>query len=62
MNRGPDKAADFFSVSRFRDVYYRPDIVRQALDDEGAEIQAADADIGQLLPPVVVSLAFTGGA
>jgi len=68
VNRGPDKAADFFSVGRFRDVYYRPDIVRRALDaedaadTEDAETQAAHTDIGLLLPPVVASLALTDGA
>ena len=59
VNRGPDKAADFFAVGRFRDVYYRPDIVRQALDHEAPE---TPANIGDLLPPVVVSLALDGGA
>ena len=59
VNRGPDRTADFFSVGRFRDVYYRPDIVRQAL---AAEAEAAPADIAQLLPPVVDSLALAGGA
>ncbi|MDA0231297.1 MAG: hypothetical protein O3B21_14070, partial [Proteobacteria bacterium] len=65
VNRGPDQAADFFSVSRFRNVYYRPDIVRRALDDEDAdatETQTADGNIGNLLPPVIASLALTGGA
>ncbi|MEE8171627.1 MAG: caspase family protein, partial [Alphaproteobacteria bacterium] len=59
VNRGPDKAADFFAVGRFRDVYYRPDIVTEAL---GLEAQGTRADIGQLLPPVVASLALAGGA
>ncbi|MFP6688085.1 MAG: WD40 repeat domain-containing protein, partial [Alphaproteobacteria bacterium] len=59
VNHDPDKAADFFSVGRFRDVYYQPDIVRRAL---GAVAEAAPADIGQLLPPVVASLALAGGA
>ncbi|MGP0092645.1 MAG: tetratricopeptide repeat protein [Xanthobacteraceae bacterium] len=32
VNRGWDKAADFFPVSRFRDQFYRPDIVQAVLE------------------------------
>jgi len=58
VNRGSEKSADFYAVGRFRDVYYRPDIVRRALD---AETVAAPGDIAELLPPTVASLVHTGG-
>ena len=32
VNRGPDKAADFFPASRFRDTYYRPDVIDRVLE------------------------------
>ena len=34
VNRGKDKAADFYPASRFREKYYSPDIVGKALYDE----------------------------
>jgi WD40 repeat protein len=33
VNRGWDRAADFYPVSRFRDKFNRPDIVQRVLDD-----------------------------
>ena len=64
VNRGRDNAADFFSVARFRDLYYRPDIVEKILGtlDEGGAMRRGDAETGRagqrkdlanLLPPVV---------
>jgi hypothetical protein len=64
VNRGKDKSADFFSIARFRDIYYRPDIVEKILGtlDEGQAIKRGDAETGRttkstdlaaLLPPVV---------
>ncbi|QWR78367.1 caspase family protein [Candidatus Magnetomonas plexicatena] len=64
VNRGKDKEADFFPVSKFRDTYYRPDIVSTVLDtlDEDKAIEQANAqsnikkkavDITETLPPVV---------
>ncbi len=64
VNRGKDAAADFFSVARFRDIYYRPDVVGRVLAalDEDAAVKAADAQAGrggerrevaEILPPVV---------
>ena len=32
VNNGKDRAADFFSASRFHDAFYRPDIVTRALE------------------------------
>ena len=68
VNRGPDEAADFFPVSRFRDRFYRPDIVERVLDtlDEATALAQADAEaqrktepttVTKLLPPVVTIIA-----
>lgn len=66
INRGFHRAADFFPMSRFRDRFYRPDIVKLVLAklDEKAAIDAANAasdrkpaplnpDVAELLPPVI---------
>jgi WD40 repeat protein len=44
LNRGWDQAADFFSASRFRERFNRPDIVRLVLDtlDEDAAVKQAN--------------------
>jgi WD40 repeat protein len=68
VNRGPDHAADFFPASRFRDRFYRPDVVARVLDtlDEATAVAQADAEarsktettaLTKLLPPVVTILA-----
>jgi hypothetical protein len=58
VNRGPDKAADFYSVNRFRDTFYRPKLVSRALELTG---QPATTGVDQMLPPVVASVALAGG-
>ncbi|HEY4863728.1 MAG TPA: caspase family protein, partial [Xanthobacteraceae bacterium] len=73
VNRGRDKTADFFSIARFRDIYYRPDIVEKILGtlDEGQAIKRGDAETGRttkstdlaaLLPPVVMINSPADGA
>jgi WD40 repeat protein len=68
VNRGPDQAADFFPASRFRDHFYRPDVVASVLDtlDEATALAQADSEarrktettsLTKLLPPVVTILA-----
>jgi hypothetical protein len=67
VNRGPDQAADFFPASRFRDRFYRPDVVSRILDtlDETAALAQADGEarpqadnaLTKILPPVVTILA-----
>ncbi|MDM8564817.1 caspase family protein [Candidatus Halobeggiatoa sp. HSG11] len=32
VNLGPNKAADFFSASQFRKIYYRPDVINNVLE------------------------------
>ncbi|MEJ5301270.1 MAG: caspase family protein [Thermodesulforhabdaceae bacterium] len=66
INRGPNKEADFFPISRFRSTYYRPDLslaILKTLDEREALKYAekewgkkADKDIvkpSEILPPVV---------
>jgi WD40 repeat protein len=64
VNRGQDAAADFYPASRFRDRFYRPDVVQKILDtqDEASALRQADAEAGRktvvkaiadVLPPVV---------
>jgi WD40 repeat protein len=49
LNNGLEKAPDFFPVSRFRSVYYRPDVVALVLSalDEKAALAQADAASGR---------------
>lgn len=68
VNRGKDQEADFFPASKFRDQYYRPDIVARVLDTldvaealkQANEVagrrtttQTAEELISQMQPPVV---------
>ena len=64
LNRGPDQAADFFPVSRFRSSYYRPDVIEEVLKtldlDEAVKLANLKAGIKEraravqeILPPVV---------
>jgi len=70
INRERNQAADFFPASRFRDDFYRPDIIAQVLatSDEQQAIRAAnqasgikshEVSIAQKLPPVVRIVAPT---
>lgn len=73
VNRGRDRAADFFPVARFRDTYARPDVVARVLDtlDEAEALRQADAarggarraaaDLAERLPPVIELLDPTDG-
>jgi len=65
VNRGQDKAADFFPASQFRERYYRPDVIAEALnalDSEQALVLASEnkrvseQNITEILPPVVTLL------
>ncbi len=65
LNRGPDEAADFFPAGRFRERFFRPDVIDRVLDtvDEGQAVKLADEARGlreapapalaQMLPPVL---------
>ena len=64
VNRSWDTVADFFSASRFREQFYRPDIVTRILDDLDEETAIVRADeqarrnrqqeeIRRNLPPVL---------
>lgn len=73
VNNGPDREADFFPVSKFRSVYYRPDVIDAVLDalDEAQALKLADLarakerqappPIEQIAPPVIQILAPADG-
>ncbi|MBD3167333.1 hypothetical protein GF324_12100 [bacterium] len=73
INRGVDKAADFYGASRFRDVFYRPDIIDETLQsfhtDEPAMVQGSIAatreasvvDVETILPPTITILSPESG-
>ena len=44
VNRGWDRAADFYPVSRFRDQFNRPDIVKRVLGDLDEDTAIAGAN------------------
>ncbi len=64
INNGKTVAADFFPASRFRDRFYRPDVVAHILEtgDEAEAVRLANAEAGRrtqatnivaVLPPVL---------
>jgi len=66
VNNSPDMASDFFPISRFRNTYYRPDMIEKVMEtlDEGEAIRLAneesgrkrpekDVSVKKMLPPVV---------
>lgn len=50
LNRAQNQASDFFSVGRFRDRYYRPEIIQSIVQtgDEGEAIRRAQAALAAL--------------
>ena len=78
VNQGADKAAAFYPASKFRDTFYRPDVISRVLDtlDVTEAVKLADAargkspnrspDIVQILntqaPPIVELLIGGAGA
>ena len=74
LNRGKDSAADFYPASRFRNQFYRPDVIAKVLStlDEGEAVRLANAETGRkadatpvqvqkVLPPVVELLSPAEG-
>ncbi|RKZ56601.1 MAG: hypothetical protein DRR08_21270 [Candidatus Parabeggiatoa sp. nov. 2] len=64
LNRGAEKAADFYNAAQFRDIYYRPDVIAKVLEtlDVQETVRLANQEKGLLdskttlvdiLPPVV---------
>ncbi|MEA3207971.1 MAG: hypothetical protein QOE70_1028 [Chthoniobacter sp.] len=49
VNRGKDRAADFFPAAKFRDRFYRPDVLARVLEirDVAAAVEAADKARGR---------------
>jgi WD40 repeat protein len=74
LNNGRDQAADFFPASRFRDKFYRPELICSAfgiLKKDGAPLQVAKetscpeptppVDLRKVLPPIVEILSPSDG-
>jgi Leucine-rich repeat (LRR) protein/WD40 repeat protein len=72
VNNGKDTAADFFPAGRFRDRFYRPDVLSKVLhtQDEAEALRLANAESGRrtqqtsiadVLPPVVSLLSHRHG-
>ena len=57
VDNGPDRAADFFPASKFRDRFYRPDVVSLVLKtlDEAEAVQQAEAATAQHEAPTTGS-------
>ena len=53
VNNGWDRAPDFFSVARFRDRFYRPDVIARVLDtlDTNEALRLADIQSGRGATP-----------
>jgi WD40 repeat protein len=69
INRGPDHEADFFPASRFRDRFYKPEVVSAVLKTLDTDKALAAAKVrpsvplaAEALPPVIKILAPTEGA
>ena len=74
LNRGRDHAADFYPASRFRNQFYRPDVIakllqtqeegealRLANEEAGRRIETAPVAVQTVLPPVVELLSPADG-
>jgi len=73
VNNGKDKEADFFPAGRFRDRFYRPDVIAKlfttydeeravALANEESGRKRVETDIKNILPPVITILSPFDGA
>ena len=73
INNGRDKSADFFPASRFRDRFYRPDVIAKlfttydedravALANEESGRKRVETNIQNILPPVITILSPFDGA
>jgi WD40 repeat protein len=50
VNHGMDQAPDFYPASRFRDRFYRPDVIQRVLRDLDVEAAVREADKAANLP------------
>jgi len=58
VNQGADKEALYYGASRFRDLYYRPDIIQTTLETLEVTKAPSRNEFAALLPPVVRILAI----
>ena len=74
VNQGKDQAADFYSIGKFREQYYRPDVISQVLNTldvkqalalankEAGARQQHTASLTSILPPVISILSPDTGS
>lgn len=73
INNGKDKSGDFYPVGRFRDRFYRPDIIAKifntydedmaiALANEESGRKRVESSIKDILPPVITILSPVDGS
>jgi len=73
INNGKDREADFFPASRFRDRFYRPDVIAKlfttfdeakaiALANEESGRAGEEEDVRKVLPPIVTILSPRDGS
>jgi WD40 repeat protein len=74
VNNGQDRAADFFTASRFRSTFHRPDVIDRVLktldealalqqvNEESGRRQVAEVSVRDKLPPVVTISSPVDGA
>ena len=73
MNRGRDEAPEFYTASRFRDRFHRPDVIDRVLQEldvdaavakagTPARVAAAPATVLDILPPTVAIIEPQEGA
>lgn len=73
INNGRDKESDFFPASRFRERFYRPDVIARlfttydedraiALANEESGRKRVEVDLKNILPPVITILSPMDGA
>lgn len=64
LDNGANQAADFFPAARFRNNYYRPDVVAKVLNTPNISesLRLAKEDIKEQLPPVITLLSPEDGS
>ena len=53
LNKGLGAAAEFYPISRFRETFYRPDILEKALGTTTEELAVAAANVNKKVRPVI---------
>jgi WD40 repeat protein len=64
LDNGANQAADFFPAARFRNNYYRPDVVAKVLNtlDISESLRLAEENLKKQVPPVITLLSPEDGS